>query len=150
MVGTPLFTHLSITFSNKRFSNCGSTMDFGFVNLALDSFCGNSVIKINIQFCCHLYCSTMINCPSQCTMISFSQCWFLPTVPFRLCHLPIIRVRQHKLRNPTMWQFSSQMRQRNAHQQSILFQNWTGFPFSDSFTRTVPALIRALQSVNKR
>jgi hypothetical protein len=25
----------------------------------------------------------------------------------------------------------------NAHQRSVLFRNWTGLPFSDSFTWTV-------------
>jgi hypothetical protein len=36
-----------------------------------------------------------------------------------------------------MWQFLSQMLQLNSHQQSVLFQNQTSLPFSDSFTRTV-------------
>jgi hypothetical protein len=54
---TPSFTHLSITFSNQRFSNCSPTVDVGFVKLTSDSFCGNRVFKMNIQFCCHLCCS---------------------------------------------------------------------------------------------
>jgi hypothetical protein len=29
----PLFTHLSITFSNQRFSSCCSAVDVGFVKL---------------------------------------------------------------------------------------------------------------------
>jgi hypothetical protein len=49
MVVAPSFTHLSITFSNRRFSNCSRTMDVGFVKLMFDSFCGNRVFKMNIQ-----------------------------------------------------------------------------------------------------
>jgi hypothetical protein len=36
-----------------------------------------------------------------------------------------------------MWQFLSEMFQLNAHQPSVLFQNRTSLPFSDSFTQTV-------------
>jgi hypothetical protein len=49
MVMTPSFTHLSITFSNQRFS--GTTVDVGFVKLMSDSFCGDRVFKVNIQPC---------------------------------------------------------------------------------------------------
>jgi hypothetical protein len=52
MVVTQSFTHLSITFSNQRFSNCGPAV--GFVNLMSVSFCGNRVVRMNIQFCCPL------------------------------------------------------------------------------------------------
>jgi hypothetical protein len=38
MVVTPSFTHLSITFSSQRFSNCNPTVNVGFVTLTLDSF----------------------------------------------------------------------------------------------------------------
>jgi hypothetical protein len=54
MVVTPSFTHLSITFNNQRFSSCSPTVDAGFVKLTSDSFCGNRVCKMNIQFCRHL------------------------------------------------------------------------------------------------
>jgi hypothetical protein len=60
MVLTPSFTHLSITFSNQRFSNCSPTVDVGFVKLTSDSFCGNRVFKMNIQFCCHQFCSSSV------------------------------------------------------------------------------------------
>jgi hypothetical protein len=40
---TPLFMHLSITFSNQRFSHCSPIVDVGFVKVTLDSFCGNGV-----------------------------------------------------------------------------------------------------------
>jgi hypothetical protein len=33
-------------------------MDVRFVELAMDSFCVNRVFSMNIQFCCHLYCSS--------------------------------------------------------------------------------------------
>jgi hypothetical protein len=60
MVVTPLFPHLSITFSNHRFSNCRPTINVGCVKITLDSFCGKRVFKINIQFCCHLCCSSPV------------------------------------------------------------------------------------------
>jgi hypothetical protein len=48
MVVAPSFTHLNITFSKQRFSNCGNTVDVGVVNLTSDSFCGNRVFRMNI------------------------------------------------------------------------------------------------------
>jgi hypothetical protein len=42
VVVTPSFTHLSITFSNHRFSSCSVTMDVESVKLMSDSFCGNN------------------------------------------------------------------------------------------------------------
>jgi hypothetical protein len=38
MVVTQTFTHLSITFSNQRFSSCSPAVDVGSVNLTSDSF----------------------------------------------------------------------------------------------------------------
>ena len=35
-----------------------SIVDAGFVKLLSDCFCGNSVFKMNIEFCCHLCCSS--------------------------------------------------------------------------------------------
>jgi hypothetical protein len=49
MVVTPSFKHLSITFSNQRFSNCSCTMEVGFMKVTSDIFCGNRV-NMNIQF----------------------------------------------------------------------------------------------------
>jgi hypothetical protein len=40
MAVTPSFTHLSIKFSNQRFSNYNPTVDIGFVKLMSDRFCG--------------------------------------------------------------------------------------------------------------
>jgi hypothetical protein len=77
VVVTPMLMHRSITFSNQRLSKCSPTTDVGFVKL-----CGNRAFKMNIQFCCHLCCSTCAifrNSP-QCTTISFCQCWLSPTV----------------------------------------------------------------------
>jgi hypothetical protein len=51
---TPSFTHLSITSSNKRFSNYSPTVAVGFVNFTSDTSCGNRFVGINIQFRCHL------------------------------------------------------------------------------------------------
>jgi hypothetical protein len=62
MVVTPSFTHLSITFSNQRFSNCSptTTLDVGFVKFTLDSFCGNRIFEMNIQFCSNVTCAGVI------------------------------------------------------------------------------------------
>ena len=85
----------------KRFSNCSSTKDVGFVKLLSDFFCGNRVFKMNIEFCCHLcYSSPMIfRHNSQCMVISFNQFWFLPTVPLSWWCLPMICVCCHNLGN---------------------------------------------------
>jgi hypothetical protein len=47
-----LFTHLSITFSNQRFSNCSHTacVDVRFVKLTLGHFSGNRIFKMNTRF----------------------------------------------------------------------------------------------------
>jgi hypothetical protein len=60
MVVTPSFMHLSITLSNQRFSNCSPTVNVGFMKLMLDSFCGNRLIKMNIQFCCPVTCAAVV------------------------------------------------------------------------------------------
>jgi hypothetical protein len=52
MIVTPLFMHLSITFSYQRFSNCSPTVDIEFMKLTSGNVCGNGVFKMNIQFCC--------------------------------------------------------------------------------------------------
>jgi hypothetical protein len=51
MVVKPAFNHLSISLSNQKFSNGSLTVGVGFVKLTSDSFCGNRVFKMNIQFC---------------------------------------------------------------------------------------------------
>jgi hypothetical protein len=48
------------TLSNQRFINCRPTMDGGFVKLTPDSFCGNRVLKMNIQFCCPVTCAAVV------------------------------------------------------------------------------------------
>jgi hypothetical protein len=60
MVVTPLFTYLSIAFSNQKFSSCSPTMGVGFVKLRSDSFCGDRVFKMNIQFCCPVTCAAIV------------------------------------------------------------------------------------------
>jgi hypothetical protein len=60
MVVTPSFTHLNITFSNERFRNCSTTVDVGFVKFMSDSFCGNRVFKMNIQFSCPVTCAAEV------------------------------------------------------------------------------------------
>jgi hypothetical protein len=57
---TPSFMHLSIIFSNHKFISCSPTVDIGFVKLTLDSFCGNRVFKMNIQFCCPVTCAALV------------------------------------------------------------------------------------------
>jgi hypothetical protein len=47
-------------------------VDAGFLKLMSDSFCGNGVFKLNIQFCCHLCCSisAIFQNNPQCTAVS--------------------------------------------------------------------------------
>jgi hypothetical protein len=76
MVVTPSFTHLSITFSNPRFSNCSLNVEVGFVKLTSDSFCGNKVFKMTIQFRCPVTCAAVI-------------LWFLETVLLNVRRTPV-------------------------------------------------------------
>jgi hypothetical protein len=131
------FTHLNIIFSILRFSDCSPVVDGGFVKLTSDSFCGSTVLKINIQFFCHLCCSKSvifrINL-SQWMMISFCQCWFSPTYvvfPWFVCADMTLETVAPD--TPINVAVLSQMLQLNAHQRSGLFQNRTSCPFSDFF-----------------
>jgi hypothetical protein len=102
MVMTPSFTHMSISFSNQRFSNCNLRVDVGFVKVTLDSFCGNKVFEMNIQLCCHL-CDfskqsfsmydnfflpvlTFVHCSSSLMLSSHDSC--MPTLPQKLSDTP--------------------------------------------------------------
>jgi hypothetical protein len=67
MVVTPSFMHLSITFSNQKFSSCSPTIDAGFAKLTSDSFGENSVFKMNSKSCCPLTCDAAV-------------LWFLETI----------------------------------------------------------------------
>jgi hypothetical protein len=61
---------------------------------------------MNIQFCWQVCCNSSVifrNIPSQCTAISFCQCWILPTVPLCWCCLPMIHVCRLNLRNCRSW-----------------------------------------------
>jgi hypothetical protein len=59
-VVTPSFTHLNITVSNQRFGNCSPTVDVGFVMLTSDSFRGNRIFKMNIQFLMQFTCAAVV------------------------------------------------------------------------------------------
>jgi hypothetical protein len=56
-----------------KFSSCSPTLDVRFVKIMSDSFCGNRVFKMNIQFWCHLCCSSSVifqNNPYQYMTVS--------------------------------------------------------------------------------
>jgi hypothetical protein len=83
MVVTPSFTHLSIAFYNKWFSNCSPIVDVGFVKITSGSFYGNSLqdeysvlLSPMLQYLCVCLFS------KQCFSISFCQCWFSPLFLF--------------------------------------------------------------------
>jgi hypothetical protein len=95
MVVIPSFMHLSITFSNQRFRNCSPTVDAGYVKLTLDSFC-ESRVKMNIQFCCHLWFFKTILLNVQLPLSVNVD--FCPLLLFT-DSLPMIHVCQHNLRN---------------------------------------------------
>jgi hypothetical protein len=138
-------------------------VDVGFVKLTSYSSCRNSVFKMNIPFCCHLWCSSSVifrNYPSQCTTISFCQYWLSALFLFAdvvfpwLVHADITSetVAPDTPNNVAVW---SQMLQLTEHQQSVLFKSRKCLPFSDSFTWTLlttitNALARTLRSVNNR
>jgi hypothetical protein len=54
-MSTPSFSPFSVVFSNQRFRNCSFTVDVGFVKLSSDW-----VRKMNIEFWCHLCCSSSV------------------------------------------------------------------------------------------
>jgi len=58
MIITPSLSSFSVVFSNQKLSNSSSTMDVGFMKLSSNSFWGNTVFEMNIEFCCHLCCSS--------------------------------------------------------------------------------------------
>jgi hypothetical protein len=60
IVVTPSFTYVSITLNNQRISSCSPTVDVGFLKLTSDSFCGNKVFGMNIQFCCPVTCAAAV------------------------------------------------------------------------------------------
>jgi hypothetical protein len=143
MVVTPPFTHLSITFSNQKFSNCCPTVDVEFLKHSSDSFCANRVFKMNIQFCCQLCCSSCVifwKNPSHCMMILFCNIDFRPLFFFADVVLPWFVYVDITLETAALDILNnvavlSQMLQLNAHQPSVLFQNRTSLPFYYSFTR---------------
>ena len=60
MIIKPSFSPFSVVFSSQTFSNCSSTVDVGFLKLSSNCFYGNKTFKINIHFCCHFCCSSII------------------------------------------------------------------------------------------
>jgi hypothetical protein len=84
MIITPRFSHFCVVFSNQKFNNCSSTMDVGFVKILSDCFCGHRLFKMNIEFCCHLWCSSYFSL----------SCGFRQLFPLADGH-PMICVRRH-------------------------------------------------------
>jgi len=75
MIITPSFSPFSTVVSNQRLNSCGCAVDVGFVKLLLELFGGYRVLKMNIEFCCDLCCSTSLiyrHNPVQCIVIPFS------------------------------------------------------------------------------
>jgi hypothetical protein len=151
-VMTPLFTHLSITFSYQRFSKCSPTRDVGFLKLMSDSFCGNRIFRW--IFCSAVTCAAVIsviflNSPSGCKMIYFCQCWFSPTVPHLHCCLPMIMYTDIILETVTldtpnnMAVFVTDALAK--HTPVLSFQMWQVFHFPIFWH----GLTRSLLSVNK-
>ena len=56
-----ILSAFGVVFSKQSFNNCSSTMDVGFVKILWDCLSGNSVFKMNIEFCCHLWCSSYLS-----------------------------------------------------------------------------------------
>ena len=73
MIITPSFLPSNIVFSNQYFSKSNTTVDVGSVKIS-DSFCGNRVFKMNIEFFSHLCCSSSMifrHNPLHCMVIPF-------------------------------------------------------------------------------
>jgi hypothetical protein len=146
MVVTPSFMHLSINFSNQPFSNCNLTVDAGFVKLTSDSFCGNRVFRMHIQFCCPVTCAAVVlwffetillSVPRSLSVNQDFRPLFLFADVFSCFVYADITLENVALDRTNNVAVLSQMFQLNAHQQSVPFQNRTCLPFSDSFAGTV-------------
>jgi hypothetical protein len=66
----PPLTHLSITFSKQRFSNCCPTMDAGFVNLMSDSSLRIRRHRLDALFLTRVYFGFKF-CPSVLEIVGF-------------------------------------------------------------------------------
>jgi hypothetical protein len=136
MVMTPLFTHLSITFSNQRFSNCCPTVNVAFVKLTSFSFCGNRVFKMNIQFCCSrsvIFETIFLSVRWSPVIVDSCPLFLFADAGFPFVYADIIS-ETVTLDTPNTL---LQMLQVNVHQGSVLFQNQSSPPFTDSFTWTI-------------
>ena len=69
MIIQPTFSSFSVVFSNKRFSNYGSTVDVGFVKFSSDCFCGTPSSRWIL--------SSVVTCAA-------TVLWFLDTVVFNV------------------------------------------------------------------
>jgi hypothetical protein len=110
--------------------------------LNLWSTCEIVFVETGSSRFCHLYFSSaeiFQNNPSQCMTISFWQCYFCPLFLFTDAVFPLfvyaeITFETLALDTPNNVAVFVTDAPANAHQQPVLFQNWTSLPFSSSFT----------------
>ena len=103
MIITPYFSHFSVVFSNQRFGNCSPTVNVGFVKLPSDFFF-NRVLKMSIEFCCHLCCNSTVifrHSPLQCTLsFGFRPLFFLADYVFHWSVYAVITLETAALDTP--------------------------------------------------
>jgi hypothetical protein len=84
------FTHLNITFDSQRFSNCALQWMLDLWSSYWTVFSetwSSKWIFSSVVPCAAVVLWLFRNNPSQCTTISFCQCWISRTVPLRWCCL---------------------------------------------------------------
>jgi hypothetical protein len=142
--GAPSFTHLSITFSYQRFSNCSPTVYVEFVKLTWNRFFENSVLKMNIQFCCPVTCAVVLLWflekllpnvrRSLSASVDFRPLFLFADVVFPwLVYAVNITSETVALDTPN----NVAVFQLNAHQRSVLFENRTSPSISNYFKWSV-------------
>jgi hypothetical protein len=144
MVVRPSFKHLSNTFKIGDLAT-SPTADVEFVKLTSDGFCGNRVFRMNIQFCCHLCCSSfvifetiLLNARRTLSVsVDFRPLFLFADIAFPWFVYADITLETIALDTPNKVAVLSQIRQLNTQQRSVLFQNRTSLPFSNYFTQTV-------------
>jgi hypothetical protein len=137
MVVAHSFTNLNITLSNQKFINCRPIVDVGFVKLTPDGSVETGPWRW--IFSSPVTCAAILLdvLRSLFVNVQFFPLFLLADVAFPWFVYADITLESVSLDIPNNVAVSSQMLQPNAHPWSVLFQNRSGLPFSDSFTRIV-------------
>jgi hypothetical protein len=155
MVVTPSFTHLNITFSNQRFSNCSPTVDVGvceahigrtiFVETGSSRWIFSSVVTcaavvlwfLKTLFSVRQYLLFFFTVVSLYVIVEFHPLFLFAGVVFPWFVYADITLQTVALDTPNNVAVFIPDAPANPQQRSVLFQNRTGLPFPDFVIPTV-------------